>query len=70
MPACFNDSQRRETKDACGIAGLTVLRIINETIAAAIAYRLNKDNENGKYILVFDLGERTCDVSILKLIHF
>ena len=62
----FNESQRQTTIDECRIAGLYILRIINEPIAAVIAYGLDKDNENGKYILEFDLGERTCDISILK----
>src|SRR6476660_2998962 len=64
VPAYFNDSQRQATKDAGKIAGLDVLRIINEPTAAALAYGLDKDNET---ILVFDLGGGTFDVSILEV---
>jgi len=64
VPAYFNDSQRQATKDAGIIAGLNVKRIINEPTAAAIAYGLNKCNEN-KYIIVFDLGGGTFDTSVL-----
>merc|ERR1712157_345944 len=65
VPAYFNDSQRQATKDAGKIAGLEVLRIINEPTAAALAYGLDKkDNE---VILVFDLGGGTFDVSILEV---
>ena len=65
VPAYFNDSQRQATKDAGKIAGLEVLRIINEPTAAALAYGLEKDND--ETILVFDLGGGTFDVSILEL---
>ncbi len=65
VPAYFNDSQRQATKDAGKIAGLEVLRIINEPTAAALAYGLDKDND--ETILVFDLGGGTFDVSILEL---
>ncbi|MDF2532929.1 MAG: molecular chaperone DnaK, partial [Clostridia bacterium] len=65
VPAYFSDSQRQATKDAGKIAGLEVLRIINEPTAAALAYGLDKD-ENQK-ILVFDLGGGTFDVSILEI---
>lgn len=65
VPAYFNDSQRQATKDAGVIAGLEVLRIINEPTAAAIAYGLDKIGE--KNVLVFDLGGGTFDVSILTL---
>ncbi len=65
VPAYFNDSQRQATKDAGAIAGLEVLRIINEPTAAAIAYGLNKVGE--KNVLVFDLGGGTFDVSLLTL---
>ncbi len=65
VPAYFNDSQRQATKDAGKIAGLDVLRIINEPTAAALAYGLDKDND--ETILVFDLGGGTFDVSILEL---
>jgi molecular chaperone DnaK len=65
VPAYFNDSQRQSTKDAGKIAGLEVLRIINEPTAAALAYGLDKkDNET---ILVFDLGGGTFDVSVLEV---
>jgi len=66
VPAYFNDAQRQATKDAGKIAGLEVLRIINEPTAAALAYGLDKTNKDQK-ILVFDLGGGTFDVSILEL---
>ncbi len=66
VPAYFNDSQRQATKDAGKIAGLEVLRIINEPTAAALAYGLDKTNKDEK-ILVFDLGGGTFDVSVLEL---
>ena len=65
VPAYFNDSQRQATKDAGAIAGLEVLRIINEPSAAAIAYGLDKKDE--KNIVVFDLGGGTFDVSVLTI---
>lgn len=65
VPAYFNDSQRQATKDAGKIAGLEVLRIVNEPTAAALAYGLDKDDD--QTILVFDLGGGTFDVSILEL---
>ena len=65
VPAYFNDSQRQATKDAGKIAGLEVLRIINEPTAAALAYGLNKDHD--EKVLVFDLGGGTFDVTILEL---
>ncbi|NQY79411.1 MAG: molecular chaperone DnaK [Candidatus Caenarcaniphilales bacterium] len=65
VPAYFNDSQRQATKDAGKIAGLEVLRIINEPTAAALAYGLDKKDDST--ILVFDLGGGTFDVSILEL---
>ena len=64
-PAYFNDAQRQATKDAGKIAGLDVLRIINEPTAAALAYGLDKDN--GHTIAVFDLGGGTFDVSVLEI---
>ena len=68
VPAYFNDCQRQATKDAGIIAGLNVLRIINEPTAAAISYGLNNNNNNNnKNILVFDLGGGTFDVSILNI---
>jgi len=66
VPAYFNDAQRQATKDAGIISGLTVLRIINEPTAAAIAYGLDK-KEGEKNILVFDLGGGTFDVSLLTI---
>ena len=65
VPAYFNDSQRQATKDAGKIAGLDVLRIINEPTAAALAYGL--DNKENETILVFDLGGGTFDVSLLEV---
>ncbi len=65
VPAYFNDAQRQATKDAGRIAGLNVLRIINEPTAAALAYGL--DNKSNETILVFDLGGGTFDVSILEV---
>ncbi|WP_339864069.1 molecular chaperone DnaK [Paremcibacter congregatus] len=65
VPAYFNDAQRQATKDAGKIAGLEVLRIINEPTAAALAYGMDK--EDGKTIAVFDLGGGTFDVSILEI---
>ena len=66
VPAYFSDSQRQATKDAGKIAGLEVMRIINEPTAAALAYGLDKDNKSQK-ILIYDLGGGTFDVSILEL---
>jgi len=65
VPAYFNDSQRQATKDAGQIAGLNVLRVINEPTAAALAYGLDKDDD--KVIAVYDLGGGTFDVSILEI---
>ncbi len=65
VPAYFSDSQRQATKDAGKIAGLEVLRIINEPTAAALAYGLDKEND--QKILVFDLGGGTFDVSLLEI---
>ncbi|CAI5515931.1 unnamed protein product [Closterium sp. Naga37s-1] len=69
VPAYFNDSQRQATKDAGVIAGLNVMRIINEPTAAAIAYGLDKKNSSSseKNVLIFDLGGGTFDVSILSI---
>lgn len=67
VPAYFNDSQRQATKDAGAIAGLNVLRIINEPTAAALAYGLDKNLKGDKNILIFDLGGGTFDVSILSI---
>ena len=66
VPAYFSDSQRQATKDAGKIAGLEVLRIINEPTAAALSYGLDKD-KNSQKILIYDLGGGTFDVSILEL---
>ncbi|XP_051899725.1 heat shock 70 kDa protein 1-like [Pristis pectinata] len=67
VPAYFNDSQRQATKDAGVIAGLSVLRIINEPTAAAIAYGLDKKGKGERNVLIFDLGGGTFDVSILTI---
>ena len=67
VPAYFNDSQRQATKDAGKIAGLEVLRIINEPTAASLAYGLDKGENNNQKILVYDLGGGTFDVSILEI---
>ena len=67
VPAYFNDSQRQSTKDAGLIAGLNVLRIINEPTAAAIAYGLDNKEEGEKNVLIFDLGGGTFDVSLLNI---
>jgi len=68
VPAYFNDSQRQATKDAGAIAGLNVLRIINEPTAAAIAYGLDKKGDSGeRNVLIFDLGGGTFDVSLLTI---
>ncbi len=70
VPAYFNDSQRQATKDAGVIAGLEVLRIINEPTAAAIAYGLDKKSQGAigeRNVLIFDLGGGTFDVSLLTI---
>lgn len=67
VPAYFNDSQRQATKDAGVIAGLNVLRIINEPTAAALAYGLDRDLKGDKNVLIYDLGGGTFDVSILSI---
>ncbi|XP_068120775.1 heat shock 70 kDa protein-like [Hyperolius riggenbachi] len=67
VPAYFNDSQRQATKDAGAIAGLNVLRIINEPTAAAIAYGLDRGSRGERNVLIFDLGGGTFDVSILTI---
>ncbi|VEL43435.1 unnamed protein product, partial [Protopolystoma xenopodis] len=67
VPAYFSDSQRQATKDAGIIAGLNVLRIINEPTAAAIAYGLDKNIKDERVVLVFDLGGGTFDVSVLVI---
>lgn len=67
VPAYFNDSQRQATKDAGTIAGLNVLRIINEPTAAAIAYGLDKKGTGERNVLIFDLGGGTFDVSVLTI---
>ena len=66
VPAYFSDSQRQATKDAGKIAGLEVLRIINEPTAAALAYGLDKEENKNQKILIYDLGGGTFDVSILE----
>jgi heat shock protein 1/8 len=67
VPAYFNDGQRQATKDAGTIAGLNVLRIINEPTAAAIAYGLGNKKTQEQNILVFDAGSGTCDISVLTI---
>ena len=67
VPAYFNDSQRQATKDAGTIAGLNVLRIVNEPTAAALAYGLDKKLKGEKNVLIFDLGGGTFDVSVLTI---
>ena len=67
VPAYFNDAQRQATKDAGAIAGLNVLRIINEPTAAAIAYGLDRNDKKEQTVLIFDLGGGTFDVSLLTI---
>ena len=67
VPAYFNDSQRQATKDAGKIAGLEVLRIINEPTAAALAYGVDKDEKADKKVAVYDLGGGTFDISIIEI---
>jgi L1 cell adhesion molecule like protein len=67
VPAYFNDAQRQATKDAGRIAGLNVLRIINEPTAAALAYGLDKKSGGERKVLIFDLGGGTFDVSLLTM---
>ena len=67
VPAYFNDSQRQATKDAGVIAGLNVLRIINEPTAAALAYGLDREEKTEKNILIFDCGGGTHDLSVLTI---
>ena len=67
VPAYFNDSQRQATKDAGRIAGLDVLRIINEPTAAALAYGVDKESKKDRKIAVYDLGGGTFDISIIEI---
>ncbi len=67
VPAYFSDSQRQATKDAGKIAGLEVLRIVNEPTAAAFAYGLNKGEDKNQKVMIYDLGGGTFDVSILDI---
>ncbi|MBC7510526.1 MAG: Fe-S protein assembly chaperone HscA [Ferruginibacter sp.] len=67
VPAYFNDAQRQATRDAGKLAGLDVLRIVNEPTAASLAYGLGLNKEEEKIIAVYDLGGRTFDISILKI---
>ena len=67
VPAYFNDSQRQATKDAGTISGLNVLRIINESTAAAIAYGFDKKVGRERHVLIFDLGGGSFDVSVLSI---
>jgi molecular chaperone HscA len=68
VPAYFNDAQRQATRDAGRLAGLDVLRIVNEPTAASLAYGLGLNKEEGKIIAVYDLGGGTFDISILRII--
>ena len=67
VPAYFNDSQRQSTKDACIIAGINCLRIVNEPTAAALAYGLDNVRDGERTVLIFDLGGGTFDVSLLSI---
>ena len=69
VPAYFNDSQRQATKDAGRIAGLEVLRIINEPTAAALAYGVDKTDRRDRKVAVYDLGGGTFDISIIEIAH-
>ena len=69
VPAYFNDAQRQATRDAGKLAGLDVLRIINEPTAASLAYGFGVDTNNEKTIAVYDLGGGTFDISILKIVN-
>lgn len=69
VPAYFNDSQRQATRDAGKLAGLDVLRIVNEPTAASLAYGIGLDSEETKTVAVYDLGGGTFDISILKIEH-
>jgi molecular chaperone DnaK len=69
VPAYFNDSQRQATKDAGRIAGLEVLRIINEPTAAALAYGVDKQDKKDRKVAVYDLGGGTFDISIIDIIN-
>lgn len=67
VPAYFNDSQRQATKDAGKLAGLDVLRIVNEPTAASLAYGIGRGNENEEIVAIYDLGGGTFDISILRI---
>lgn len=67
VPAYFNDTQRQATRDAGKLAGMEVLRIINEPTAASLAYGIGQEDQQAKYIAVYDLGGGTFDISILRL---
>ena len=67
VPAYFDDAQRQATKDAGRIAGLNVLRIINEPTAATLAYGIGRDDEDERIVAVYDMGGGTFDISILQL---
>ncbi len=67
VPAYFNDAQRQATRDAGKLAGLDVLRIVNEPTAASLAYGLGLAPEDAKTIAVYDLGGGTFDISILRI---
>lgn len=67
MPAYFNDSQRQATRDAGKLAGLDVLRIINEPTAASLAYGIGLNTTDSEIVAVYDLGGGTFDVSVLQI---
>ena len=67
VPAYFNDAQRQATKDAGKIAGLNVLRLVNEPTAAALAYGMSENDDSTKTVIVYDLGGGTFDVSVLEI---
>ncbi len=67
MPAYFNDAQRQATRDAGRLAGLDVLRIVNEPTAASLAYGLGMSKDETKTVAVYDLGGGTFDISILRI---
>lgn len=67
VPAYFNDAQRQATRDAGKLAGLDVLRIVNEPTAASLAYGISLDKNEGQIIAVYDLGGGTFDISILRI---
>ncbi|KAJ8090889.1 ATPase with role in protein import into the ER [Marasmius tenuissimus] len=67
VPACFNDAQRQATKDAGTIAGLIILRLMNDSTATALAYGIHQNNAPGSKIIIYDLGGGMFDVSLLSV---